>query len=118
MENQRLSETKNKEIPKLEFSSFGEMSFSAYAKEEPIAYRIVRSGWSKPQMYHVLIEFGDYGDTTYKGLMSEEQLKSEYGIVMITHPSITEFVVKYPNNMDLGKEIRTIARQYEQTFEI
>jgi hypothetical protein len=113
----RISKT-TVELNKIEFSSFAEMSMSAYAKEEPIAYRIVRSGWSKPPMYHVLVEFGDYGDTTYKGVMTAEQIKSELGFVMIEHPSVTDYVIKYPNNMDLGKELRHVANQYKQTTKI
>ena len=115
---EKIKESKSEPITKLEFGSFAEMSLSAYAKEEPIAYRIVRSGWAKPQMYHVLVEFGDYGDTTYKGLMSADQIKEDLGFIVIEHPSVRDYIVKYPNNMELGKEIRTIANQYNQTIQI
>lgn len=118
MENLKVEEFENPKTPKEEFVSFAEISVSAYANEEPIAYRIVRSGWSKPQMYHVLVEFGDYGDTTYKGLMSAEQIKSELGLIMIDHESIKSYSTKHPNDMDLGKTIRNIKRHYDQKFEI
>ena len=105
-------------MEKIEFNSFAEISISAYAKEEPIAYRIVRSGWSKPPMFHVLVEFGDYGDTTYKGLMSAEQIKEELGFIVIEDTNIKSYVVNHPNDMEFGKTIRTVANKLVQTVKI
>jgi hypothetical protein len=106
------------ESPKTEFTSFAEISISAYAKDEPIAYRIVRSGWSKPAKFHVLIEFGDYDDTTYKGLMTSEQIKDELGFIVIEDTNIKSYTVKHPNDMEFGKAIRTVANNLTQSVKI
>jgi hypothetical protein len=118
MEELKVSMVESGDVPKYEANTVAEMSMSIYVKEEPIAIRIVRSGWGKPAMYHVLVEFGDYGDTNYNGLMDATQIKERYGVEVLDHDSITSFIVKYPNNMDLGKEIRSLANQYKQKTQI
>lgn len=79
--------------------------------DEPLAFRIIKSGWSKPQRYHVLIEYGDYGQTDYD-FLDAEQLKEKYGIditektdqssIIVT----TKEIIETPNDGDLGKNIR------------
>ena len=105
---------------KQEANSFAEISLSAYLKDEPIAFRFVRSGWSRPQTFHVLIEFGDYSDTTYKGLMTAEQIKEEYGIDMPSSEelNLTKLDEANPNNMDMGKAIRSLVLKCKQKVEI
>jgi hypothetical protein len=103
---------------KYEAKSHGDINLSIYANEEPIAIRIVRSGWSKPQMYHVLIEFGDYGDTTYKGLMDGDQIKESYGVIMPEELSLSDINKKYPNDQDFGKILRKLNRDAIQKTEI
>jgi hypothetical protein len=112
-----IKETKV-ESSKLEFNSFAEISMSAYAKEEPIAYRIVRSGWSKPPMFHVLVEFGDYSDTTYKGLMSAEQIKEELGFIVIEDTNVKSYSVKHPNDMEFGRTLRSVSNKLTQSVKI
>ena len=105
---------------KQEANSFAEISLSAYLKDEPIAFRFVRSGWSRPQTFHVLIEFGDYSDTTYKVLMTGEQIKEEYGIDMPSadEMTLTKIDKDNPNNMDMGKAIRSLVLKCKQKVEI
>ena len=43
------------------------ISLSAYHEEEPFAVRIIKSGWSGPQLYHVITEYGDIEVAEYKG---------------------------------------------------
>ena len=47
--------------------------------EEPIQIFIIKSGWSKPQLYHVIIEYGDY-ETTDHRLLTLEQINEIYGV--------------------------------------
>ena len=46
---------------------------------EPIQIFIIKSGWSKPQLYHVIIEYGDY-ETTDHRLLTLEQINEIYGV--------------------------------------
>jgi hypothetical protein len=105
------------EIQKSKFNSFAEISMAAYCEDEPIAIRITQAGWVSPQQYHVLIEFGDMEQTTYKGTMTADQIKEEYGLIISEH-TLSKYPTDYPNNMDLGKELRSILDKYKQKTEI
>lgn len=73
--------------------------------DEPIACRIVASGWSRPQTYHVITEYGDREQTDYE-LLDAQQIKKKYGIdlgksekpIIVGLKTIKEF----PNSQDLG----------------
>ena len=96
-----------------------ESSISIYANDEPIAVRILRAGWTKPQTYHVLIEFGDIGDTEYKGLFNVEQIKEKFGVEVDKEDfNLNEKSKLIPNDHDFGKEMRRIARKYRVDTEI
>jgi hypothetical protein len=100
-------------------SAFMENSISIYADNEPIAVRILRAGWTKPQTYHVLIEFGDTEDTEYKGLFNAEQIKEKYGIEVTKEDfNLNEKAKTIPNDQVLGKEIRRITMKYRVKTEI
>jgi hypothetical protein len=100
-------------------SAFIESSISIYADNEPIAVRILRAGWTKPQTYHVLIEFGDTGDTEYKGLFYSEQIKEKFGIEVTKEDfNLNEKAKTIPNDQVLGKEIRRITMKYRVNTEI
>jgi hypothetical protein len=93
--------------------SFMESSISIYADNEPIAVRILRAGWTKPQTYHVLIEFGDTGDTEYKGLFDSEQIKDKFGLDLEKEDfNLNEKAKTIPNDQELGKEIHRITNKY------
>ena len=47
--------------------------------EEPIQIHIFKSGWSKPQLYHTVIEYGEY-ETTDHRLLTLEQINEIYGV--------------------------------------
>jgi hypothetical protein len=76
-------------------------------EDEPIAVRILRSGWV--EFYHVLVEYGDYETTDYH-FLSAEQILEKYDIdiekaetaILVDNRMIKE----YPNAQDLGNEIR------------
>ena len=90
-----------------------ESSISIYADNEPIAVRILRAGWTKPQTYHVLIEFGDIGDTEYKGLFDSEQIKEKFGLDLEKEDfNLNEKSKTIPNDQELGKEIHRITNKY------
>ena len=104
---------------KLEAKAFMESSISIYANDEPIAVRILRAGWTKPQTYHVLIEFGDTGDTEYKGLFDSEQIKEKFGIEVEKEDfNLNEKTKSIGNDQELGKEIRRITNKYRVNTEI
>jgi len=106
-------------ITKLTAKAFTENSISIYADNEPIAVRILRSGWSKPQTYHVLMEFGDIGDTEYKGLFNSEQIKEKFGIEVNKEDlNLNEKSKTIHNDQELGKEIRRITNKYRVKTEI
>lgn len=99
--------------------AFMENSVSIYADNEPIAVRILRAGWTKPQTYHVLIEFGDTEDTEYKGLFNAEQIKEKFGIEVDKEDfNLNEKSKSIPNDQEFGKEMRRIARKYRVNTEI
>ena len=94
-------------------NAFMESSISIYADNEPIAVRILRAGWTKPQTYHVLIEFGDIGDTEYKGLFDSEQIKEKFGLDLEKEDfNLNEKSKTIPNDQELGKEIHRITNKY------
>jgi hypothetical protein len=100
-------------------SAFMESSISIYADNEPIAVRILRAGWTKPQTYHVLIEFGDTEDTEYKGLFDSEQIKEKFGIEVNKEDfNLNEKSKSIPNDQEFGKEMRRISRKYRVKTEI
>jgi len=99
--------------------TFMESSISIYADNEPIAVRILRAGWTKPQTYHVLIEFGDIGDTEYKGLFDSEQIKEKFGLDLEKEDfNLNEKAKTIPNDQELGKEIHRITNKYRIKTEI
>lgn len=82
-----------------------------YEVEEPLCIQILKSGWSNPQLYHVLVEFGDRMETTYHTLESN-QIQDMFGINV--EESFTDVVtilkrtdiLQSPNDSDLGRLIR------------
>jgi hypothetical protein len=77
---------------------------------EPIAIMIMRSGWS--DMYHVITEWGDIGDTYYEHL-PKYQILEKYGIEEMVLPTKGNLVgidvakIKAtPNDAELGAYVR------------
>ncbi len=56
-----------------------ETHLNFYLKEEPICIKIVKSGWSIPQLYHVIVEWGDYMQTD-NHIMDAAQIMEKYDI--------------------------------------
>jgi len=100
-----LTEVKN-ENSKLETKTFTQFCTNVTIKDEPIQMHIVKSGWGKPQMYHVLVEFGDMEQTDYH-FMSKEQIKERWELEF-DEVDFVEMIKEYPNDMELGKKIRLI----------
>ena len=74
--------------------------------DEPMQFHIIKSGWGNPQMFHVLIEFGDMEQTDYH-FMSKEQIKESFDIEF-TEIDFVEIVKEFPNDTELGEKIRSI----------
>lgn len=87
-----------------------------YEEGEPLAIHVVKSGWSSPQLYHVLVEFGDRMETTYHTLEAG-QISTMFGINI--EDSFKDLPVVFrksvikqnPNDSDLGKFIRANINQ-------
>jgi hypothetical protein len=86
-------------------------SLTFYEKDEPLCIHILRSGWSKPQLYHVLVEFGDRMETTVH-LLEASQIEDMFGIDIDKSFENTplvfrkETIKKLGNDMELGKHVR------------
>lgn len=103
---------------KMEARSSAEISVNIYLKEEPVCFKIIPSGWSMPRQFHVLVEWGAFDDTTYKGTMTEEQIKKEYGINLPDYFNLHAIATKEPNDMEFGKEVRKLVNYIDQKTEI
>jgi hypothetical protein len=86
-------------------------SLTFYEEEEPLGVHIIRSGWSEPQLYHVLTEFGDRMETTYNTLEAS-QIKEMFSIDVEESFLNTPIVFRkdgirhLANDMELGKHVR------------
>ena len=80
-------------------------------REEPLCIHILKSGWSQPQLYHVLVEFGDMMETTYHTLEAS-QITNMFGIdiekTFINRAIVIrkDLIVKIPNDTELGTTVR------------
>jgi hypothetical protein len=72
---------------------------------EPIAIHIIKSNWTNPDLYHVIIEFGDY-DSADHHLLSKEQIQEKFGIELGEDSDFGKMVHNMPNDMELGKAMR------------
>jgi hypothetical protein len=73
---------------------------------EPIGIHIIKSGWRFPDMYHVLIEYGDFEQTDYQ-LLTREQIEGKYNLILGEDLDFTKIIKENPNDMELGKIIRS-----------
>ncbi len=80
-------------------------AYSGGDQFEPIGIHIIRSGWSNPALYHVLLEFGDY-ETTDHYLLMKEQIKEKWNIEFEDLNDLGTLIKSTPNDMELGKAIR------------
>ena len=95
------------------FSKNPEISISLYHDQDPYAIRIIKSGWSKPDLYHVIEEFGDMNLAEYIGTFTSNQIKEEWGVnVEIEENSLKKIARNLPNDSNLGIEIRKIVNSY------
>lgn len=104
MQNAKLEEVKPNEVKfewivKPEFCLNGTLTI-----DEPMQIHVVKSGWSRPQMYHVLVEFGDMEQTDYH-FMDSDQIKERFG-VEVDLKTLDEMIKDHPNDMELGNTLR------------
>ena len=83
------------------------------SNEEPIAIRIIPSGWST--YYHVLIEYGDFEQVDHF-LLTAEQLMERYDIDIASLEKEeviinAEDIKSHANDTDLGIHIRKTYKQ-------
>ena len=106
-----VTETRLPEASALEAKASLELSITLSTPEEPIAIRIVPSGWSEPRTFHVITEFGDMEQSEYHGMLTAQQIKDRYDLVI--DDSIMNMQIKtLHNDQELGKHIRN---QYNKT---
>jgi hypothetical protein len=72
---------------------------------EPIGIHIIQSNWTRPTLYHVLIEHGDI-EVTDVHLLNREQIKEQFGIEFGEDLDFGKLVRNMPNDMELGKAMR------------
>lgn len=95
----------------LESKASLELSITLSTPEEPIAIRIVPSGWSEPRTFHVITEYGDMEQSEYHGMLTAQQIKDRYDLVI--DDSIMDMQIKtLHNDQEFGKHIRN---QYNKT---
>jgi hypothetical protein len=85
-------------------------AFAGGVADEPIGITIVPSGWSKPQKYHVIVEFGDSDDWDTH-FMDADQIMQKFGIE-VPQLNLKRLAHDLPNNMDLGKAVRSAITKY------
>ena len=54
-------------------------SFNYNDEDAVIGLKIIKSGWGSPDLYHCILEYGEYGDIDYK-LFTKEEIKEKYNI--------------------------------------
>lgn len=104
----------------LEASITSDINFSINFIDEPWAIRIIKSGWTKPQMYHVIFETGDYEQSDYLGLKTEIEIKEKWGIELPDPKSLNlNLAIKEnPNDSDLGDKLRILIRNFSKKIKI
>jgi len=89
-------------------------ALSFYERDEPLCIHVLKSGWSNPQLYHVLVEFGDRMETTYHA-MEANQILEMFSINVENSYRNTPYVIrkdavnKLPNDNELGKHLRSLT---------
>jgi hypothetical protein len=74
------SETVTAESCKLNFKKTNDISgFSFWDEDAIVSLLIVKSGWTSPQMYHCILEWGEYTEVD-NNLYTSEQIKEKYNI--------------------------------------
>lgn len=104
-----MQELKHNEkgISTSKFKIFPEFYVNVIVEEDPIQLHIIWSGWSKPQMYHVIVEYGDYEQSEYF-FLDAEQIKDRFQIDIPNMKSFSNILKECPNDMELGKAIRNL----------
>jgi hypothetical protein len=75
--------------------------------EEPYVVRFIRSGWSNPRLYHVIIEYGDMDQSEYVGTIDASQIKKRFNVdIDLENDSLKNIVRNQPNDQLLGQELR------------
>ena len=104
-------ENQNQSFPINMIEANPQPCLSFYEAEEPLAIHVIKSGWSRPQIYHVLVEFGDMMQTTHHELEAGQILEmfginveeSFQDLPVVFRKSV---IKQNHNDSDLGKFIR------------
>jgi hypothetical protein len=68
------------DVIKLNFEKSSEQLVRSYIDTQNIVgLKIIKSGWSEPQLYHCILEWGEYEDCNYH-LYTKEEIKEKYNI--------------------------------------
>jgi hypothetical protein len=92
---------KNNQVEQFQMSHA--ISQVGYIKGEPIAIRIIPSGWK--DSYHVIVEFGD-SENFDTHFLTKDQIWTKFGIE-VKDDNLSEIIHNNPNDYDLGKTIRS-----------
>jgi hypothetical protein len=83
--------------------------------DEPFVVRFIPSGWSAPQAYHVIREYGSLSDSDYVGLMYADQIKERYGFdINLEGNSLHKIIIEQPNDQSLGNYLRNLINSLTQ----
>ena len=85
-------------------------AFAGGVEGEPIGITIVPSGWVNPQMYHVIVEFGDSDDWNTH-FMTADQILQRFGIE-VPDVNLRKLSIDEPNDMSFGKAIRNLINSF------
>lgn len=94
----------------LDASASLDLSITISTEDEPIAIRIVPSGWAGPQTYHVIIEYGDLEQSDYLGILTAQQIKDRYDLI-IDDSEMNMPIKTLHNDQELGKRMRSMYNQ-------
>lgn len=87
---------------------------------EPIAIHLIKSGWSNPQTYHVIVEFGDMEQTDYSGVLTMEQIEDKFGFpkgsIKDYEDGLANYVRNLPNDQELGRSFRKSVSNLKYHF--
>ena len=75
--------------------------------DSPSSIKVIPSGWK--DKYHVIVEHGDY-ETHETLFMDAESIMKNYKIDVKAIPAMNELIKEYPNDYDLGEEVRRLYR--------
>lgn len=94
------------------------LGLSSTDKENPVCLKVIPSSWTEPQLYHVILEDGEFTKSDYLGEMTKEQIHESFDVYIdyIEDP-IYKIILENPNDQDLGKKIRSLYNSLKNNNE-